>query len=250
MRGMDRVLKLLDPPVSDPDVSHGYLDLLGEHPVQDSFAQRLMQSAALPQIYERLWRPALIGLAKGPLGPTTVQEMALIRDLLALAPGDTVLDVACGPGNVARALAPAVGPEGLVVGLDASATMLAEAVRETERSPYRERVEYVRADAVSLPFPADTFGAVSCFAALYLFERPFEALASMVRVLRPGGRLAILTTRRMPGIGPLNDVFGQLSGVRMFGDDEVAEHLRELGLTEVTRRTAGLMQFLGGRLPA
>lgn len=243
---MERVLKLLEPPVTDPDRTRGYLDLLPEGPGDDSIAQRLMRSSALPQIYERLWRPALIGLAKGPLGPSTAQEMALIRDLLALSPGDVVLDVACGPGNVARALAPAVGEAGLVVGLDASASMLDQAVAETARSPYRERLEFVRADAVSLPFHTGCFDAVSCFAALYLFDWPFEALSSMARVLRPGGRLAILTTRRLPGIGPLNDVFGRLSGVRMFGDDEVSAALAERGFTEVRRRRSGLMQFVAG----
>ncbi len=218
-------------------------------PMDRTLAQRLMHSAALPAIYERLWRPALLGLAKGPLGPTMAQEMTLLRGMLALAPGARVLDVACGPGNVARALAAHVGDTGRVVGLDASPTMLAKASSESARYVYRDRLRFVRADAVELPFRPASFDAVSCFAALYLFDRPFDALAAMAGTLRPGGRLAIMTTRRAPLLGPLNEVFGQVSGVRMFGDAEVESAFGRLGLTGVTRRTTGLIQFVSGQRP-
>lgn len=244
---MDRVLKLLDPSLPAPSSGKGYLDLLGDGPSRDSIAQRLMNSTALPLIYERLWRPAFLGLAKGPTGPTTAQEMAMLRDMLALAPGSVVLDVACGPGNVARALATHVGDSGLVVGLDASATMLSRAVAETTRFLYADRLEYVRADAVTLPFRPGSFDAVSCFAALYLFDRPFDALDSMVRALKPGGHLAIMTTRRLPAAGPLNDAFAQLSGVRMFTDTELTQALSARGLTEIRQRTTGFIQFLSAR---
>ncbi|NRQ34454.1 class I SAM-dependent methyltransferase [Nonomuraea sp. NN258] len=207
----------------------------------ESIAQRLMRSRVLPEIYERLWRPALIGLAKGPLGPTTAQEMALLRSMLAAGPGMRILDVACGPGNTTRALASGVRPGGLVVGLDASPTMLARAARDT---PPGDRVAFVLADVLDLPFPPRTFDAVSCFAALYLFDRPFDALDAMALALKPGGRLAVLTTRRVPGLGRLNDVFGALGGIRMFGDREVTEALAKRGFTGIRQRRTSLMQFV------
>ena len=69
--------------------------------------------------------------------------------------------------------------------------MLAQAVRET---PGHDPVGYVRADAADLPFADATFDAISCYGALYLMDDPFAALHEMVRVLKPGGRIAVLTT--------------------------------------------------------
>jgi len=244
LTALDRIRGLLIPVLPEPTSDPGYLDLLGEASPAGSPAQRLMRSGFLPRIYERFWRPALVGAMKGPLGPDTGQEEALVRAMLALGPADLVLDVACGPGNVTRALARDVDDEGLVVGIDASATMLARAVGDTAPG----HIGYVRGDAVDLPFRPASFDAVSCLAALYLFDRPFEALAGMARVLRPGGRIALMTTRRLPLAGPVNDLAGALSGIRMFGDREVTDALTRLAFSGVRQKTYGLMQFVSGRL--
>ncbi|HEX2313925.1 MAG TPA: methyltransferase domain-containing protein [Thermomonospora sp.] len=253
----ERIAELLDAPPADPDVSTGYLDLLG--PAAEpapTFTQRLMQSSLLPRVYERFWRPIGFNLAKGwPVGPDTAEENALARRWLGLGrPGEprkpdaVVLDLACGPGNVTRALAEGVGPGGLVVGLDASATMLAKAVAE----PAPGTVGYVRGDAVHLPFRDGVFDAVCCFGGLYLFEDPWAALDQMTRVLRPGGRLAILTTRR-PGL-PVADeaahLAGRLAGVTVFDDREVVRALEDRGFRRIRRRRLPLMQFAAGVLDA
>jgi SAM-dependent methyltransferase len=244
---VDRVLKLLDQAPPEPDVGHGYLDLLGEEATaHDTVAQRLMRSGGLPRIYENLWRPVLFGLSKGgPLGPSTTEEYALAREWLGLpdTPGATVLDVACGPGNVTRALASGLTGEGLVVGVDASATMLGRAVEDTSEP----RVAYVRCDAIDLPFQEDAFDAVCCFGALYLFEDPWAALASMARVLRPGGRLVVLTTRRprLPLLGRGMGALSHLAGIRMFGPAELTEALAAGGFSATHRRSYGVMQFAG-----
>ncbi|MEU1732734.1 methyltransferase domain-containing protein [Streptosporangium sp. NPDC020145] len=247
---LDRVRELLDPTLlglaGRDATAGGYLDLLGAEPA-GSPVQWLMRSGFLPGIYERVWRPAVLGAMKGPFGPGTRQELALVGRMLELGPGDRVLDVACGPGNVTRALADGVGPAGLAVGLDASASMLARAVRDT-RARDLGNVGYVRGDAAGLPFLPGCFDAVSCLAALYLFEHPFEALAGMARVLRPGGRIAVMTTRRVPYGGPLNALVGVASGVRLFGDEEVVEALNRLGFSGLRHRAYGLVQFVNGRL--
>ena len=102
----------------------------------------------------------------------------------------------CSTSPAARATPPAPwwtrsGPTDSRSASDSSATMLAQAVRDT---PPGSPVGYVRADAVDLPFDDATFDAVSCYGALYLMDDPFGALREMIRVLAPGGRIAVLTT--------------------------------------------------------
>ena len=204
-----------------------------------------MQSSVVPAIYERWWRPALGRVAKGVLGPGMRDEIRIARLLLGLGPGDGVLDVACGPGNFTREFARVAGPTGLAVGIDASRTMLARAVRDT---PDRS-VAYVRGDAIQLPFREASFDAVCCFAALNLFDKPFEAIDHMVRVLTPGGRIALFTSCRARS-APLRTVEGLLApraGMRMFDRDEIVDALRERGMHDVHQRVTGLTQFVGAR---
>jgi ubiquinone/menaquinone biosynthesis C-methylase UbiE len=68
--------------------------------------------------------------------------------------------------------------------------MLALAVRNTRNA----NAAYVRADACALPFRDGSFDAICCFAALYLIERPMQALDEIARVLAPGGRVALLSS--------------------------------------------------------
>jgi SAM-dependent methyltransferase len=251
---LDRVLKLLESAPAEPNVGRGHLDLLGEAAEShDTVAQRLMRSGALPRIYEHVWRPVVFGLSKGgPLGPSTAEEYALARYWLGLAdtPDATVLDVACGPGNVTRALAEGMTEGGLVIGADASATMLERAVEDTPVRPGEAEVAYVRCDAIDLPFRQNTFDAVCCYGALYLFEDPWAAIGSMARVLRPGGHIVVLATRRprLPLVGEGMGALSRLTGIRMFGQTEIADALLKAGFSAVRRRSYGLMQFTGATL--
>src|SRR5207302_7980306 len=126
----------------------GYLDLLGdaEAPAPTGTTQRLMLTSAVPAIYERWWRPALGRVAKGVLGPGMADEHRIARLLLGLSPGDGVLDVACGTGNFTRDFARSVGPDGLVVGIDVSETMLTRAVGDSAAARLSNRAAYVRGD--------------------------------------------------------------------------------------------------------
>jgi SAM-dependent methyltransferase len=244
-----RTVPLLEPGLRSPEpaVRDGYLDLVGgESPRSTGPAQDLMLTGIVPAIYERWWRPALGRIAKGVFGPGMPEEQRIARLLLGLAPGDGVLDVACGPGNFTRRFGRAVGPAGLVVGIDASPTMLARAVRDTDS----DHVAYVRGNAVALPFRDASFDAVCCFAALHLFSEPFTALDHMTRVLTPGGRIAIFTscrTRSAP-LRSLDRLAARRTGMRMFDRDEITDALRSRGFSEIRLRVAGLTQFVGGRL--
>jgi SAM-dependent methyltransferase len=227
----------------------GYVDVLVRDLGQEGIARELMQTTALSAVYERWWRPALGRIAKGALGPGMADERRIARLLLALSPGDGVLDVACGPGNFSRDFARAVGPEGLVVGIDASRPMLERAVRETSAAGL-DNVAFVYGDAAVLPFRDASFDAVCCFAALNLFAEPLKALDQMTRVLTPGGRIAIFTSCRSRShvLARAESTLTARSGLRMFDQNEVVAALRERGFARVSQRISGLTQFVGGRL--
>ncbi|MDQ3759890.1 MAG: methyltransferase domain-containing protein [Actinomycetota bacterium] len=228
---------------------HGYLDLLGEDALDSTgVTQDLMLTRVVPVIYERWWRPALARAAKGLTGPGMAEEVRIARLFLGLGKGDSVLDVACGPGNFSRAFAQAAGDDGLVVGIDASATMLGRGAEDTRKAGV-SNLALVRGDATALPFEDSSFDCVCCFAALHLFAEPLHALDEMRRVLAPGGRIAIMTSIRRPvTLPPMKPVVEKLSGMRVFEPDEITGALDERGFEDVRCRVSGLVQFVGGRL--
>jgi arsenite methyltransferase len=120
--------------------------------------------------------------------PDVVDQRHRTRALLALQPGERVLDIGSGPGFLAAEMAAEVGPEGQVHGVDPSDSMLAMARRRA--AP----VEYASGDALTLPYEDGTFdAAVSTQVYEYIADMP-GALAEARRVLKPGGRLLILDT--------------------------------------------------------
>ena len=237
-----RVQALLARPATLVD---GYLDVLGVDQVPQTTAQRVMGSTLLPRIYERLWRPVLFF---GFTLRNTVDEDRQKLRLLEIVAGDCVLDVACGPGNTTRTFVGEVGTNGLVVGVDSSASMLAQAVRET---PDDDPIGYVRGDAADLPFGDDTFDAISCYGALYLMDDPFVSLQEMVRVLKPGGRIAVLTTcaRGPAQLRRVSVAASQLAPLRLFDVHEVTMALRAAGLVDVERKVSAASQTVSARRP-
>jgi SAM-dependent methyltransferase len=247
----ERTLELIEPSrrPAAPVLDSGYLDLLGDERAAGSLpSQRLMETAGLALIYERLWRPVLGRMLMGAMGPGMGDERRLAIEMLELDLGDTVLDVACGPGNFTRAFAPVVEEAGLVVGIDASSAMLARAVLETEA----DNVAYVRGDASAMRFRDGSFDAVCCFAALYLIEDPLAAIEEIVRVLAPGGRVALLSSvnRGLLPASLANAVARPLTGIRIFGRDELTRALGRRRMARVAQRVSGLGQFVSARKPA
>lgn len=244
LRRLDDVLELEETAAVSAD---GYVDLLGgegsRHPT--GLAQRLMESTAVPRIYERWWRPALGRIAKGVGGPSMEDEAAAARRLLDLRPGAFVVDLACGPGNFTRAFSRDVGPDGFVVGVDLSTTMLRRAVRDTDAA----NVCYVRGDAADLPYRPGSVDAICCFAALHLFADAERALDGMAQALRPGGRLVVLTSERPSSTigGFVTGLGGRLTGMRIFGPGELPELLADSGLEVTHHERSGAVQITAAR---
>lgn len=120
----------------------------------------------------------------------------------ALAPqvNPLVLDVATGTGRLPLALARHPEFDGFTIGVDLSRQMLHHATRTIY--PYDHRAAFIHAPAERLPFPNDSFDAVTCLEALEFMEEPRAVLAELVRVLRPGGLLLVtqrINTRFLPG---------------------------------------------------
>lgn len=115
---------------------------------------------------------------------------SVLAERLTLSPGARVLDVGCGTGDDARMLASLVGPDGHVIGIDASETMIRVA-RERSRASSLP-VEFAVGDALNLDFPDSAFGACRCETVLmHVDGEPADAIAEMVRVTRPGGRVVL-----------------------------------------------------------
>jgi ubiquinone/menaquinone biosynthesis C-methylase UbiE len=222
-----RLVELLRPERTPrrPVLRDGYLDLLGsDDPTGGGPGQRLMVSRVLPVIYERLWRPLGGRLLMGALGPSMSGERRIALELLEIAAGDAVLDVACGPGNFTRAFADAAGPDGLVVGLDASRTMLAQAARERPG----DGVEYVRASATDLPFADGSFDAVACRVAAHHFDDVGAAIREMARVA--ADRVLLVDNLFMSDDAEEADRVRDASHIRNYTEAEWRGFFEEAGL--------------------
>jgi ubiquinone/menaquinone biosynthesis C-methylase UbiE len=118
--------------------------------------------------------------------------------LYALAPesGERVLDVGCGPGHLLAMVAPTVGPEGDVYGLDVAPGMLESATQRL--AALDAPAALYRGDARALPFADEVFDAVVLTETLELFSETDAAavLSEIRRVLEPGGRLVVASMER------------------------------------------------------
>jgi SAM-dependent methyltransferase len=231
-----RALDLLADPPTDPDVSNGYLDLL--EMAEDQTVPKntgAIQAAWASPIGSMLYDNAQA------LSRRLISAWQHPVEWLDIPSGGTALDVGSGPGNVTASLARAAGPDGLALGVDISEPMLARAVRSEAGS----NVGFIRADAQRLPLRDNTVDAVVSLAVLQLIPNPAAALAEMARVLRPGGRLAVM----VPTAGSTARFWRMLPdvGVHIFGDDEIGDILEDNGFAGVRVKNAGTIQWVRGK---
>ena len=137
--------------------------------------------------------------AKGPLGRLIAFVMAretaepnrrAINEL-EVAETDHVLDIGCGPGTALSELATRT-PEGHASGIDPSPLMVRLAQRRNGALIDQGRVTVARADISALPFPDSTFDKALCVHVIYFWDDLDHGFREIARVLKPGGRLALL----------------------------------------------------------
>ncbi|HLT21739.1 MAG TPA: class I SAM-dependent methyltransferase [Thermomicrobiales bacterium] len=124
-----------------------------------------------------------------------------------LLPGDHILDLGCGTGTHFDWIANLIGPEGKIVGLDPDPENIAKARERIANASYRDQVELVQGRLTErLPFDDGTFDIVWCAGSLQYVPTPVEAIREMMRVVRPGGRVAVQDVEmNSMMLGPLPD---------------------------------------------
>lgn len=233
-----RALKLLDPQryTRIETASPGYYDLLDDDPPPvHTVVQRLMRTRVYSAGYQ-IARPIGRKLVSGANAPGRDEDCAQVGAWLGLQSDTVVLDIGCGPGNFTGTFGGHVAPDGLAIGVDASNAMLRRAVADNP-GPC---VAYLRGDAENLPFADGVADAVSCLAALYLINQPFRAISEFARVLKPGGRVVVLTSLAPGGIR--STLLQATGGIRWFGRDEITRCLDDVGFTEIEQHIGGLSQ--------
>jgi demethylmenaquinone methyltransferase / 2-methoxy-6-polyprenyl-1,4-benzoquinol methylase len=152
-------------------------------------------------------------------------------EIAAVAPGDAVLDVCCGTGDLTFELAARVAPGGRVVGCDFSEPML-DLAREKAASRDAGAVRFEWADALNLPYDADRFDAATVGFGVRNFADRDRGLRELGRVVRPGGRVVVLefTKPRRPPFSTFYSLwFDRLAPVlgRLSDDPEAYAYLTE-----------------------
>ena len=212
-----RVLDLIDVSIGEPTTV--------------TAEQRLMESQLVARIYERFWRPTFVRLLAGKGAGAAVGglsgELFIHKHGLALddRPGPW-LDLSCGPGAFARALA-AAAPGALIVGLDISRAMLDVAA---QRTGGYTNVVLVRADAHALPFVDGSFGGVNNAGALHAYDDPELVFREIRRVLRPGGLYVGSTFAEAPSL--LGRLTARAAGIRRFQPSELRAWLQRIGFAD------------------
>jgi len=142
-------------------------------------------SESVASIYEDIYVPRIF-----------IPWARLLLEQANLRAGESVLDVATGPGTVARLAAEEVRSNGRVVAADISAAMI-EIARRKPRQPGAAEIHYVVSPAAPLIAPGSAFDVVTCQQGLQFFPDRAAAIREMHRSLRPGGRLVLAVWREI-----------------------------------------------------
>lgn len=130
-------------------------------------------------------------------------------DLSGVRAGEQVLDLAGGTGDLGLQLARKLGPKGMLVLSDINAAMLGHGRERMIDKGRIDNVRFAQANAEALPFADNSFDCLTIGFGLRNVTDKDQALASMYRVLKPGGRLLVLEFSKpnVPGLGKLYDEY-------------------------------------------
>ncbi|MBI3774146.1 MAG: bifunctional demethylmenaquinone methyltransferase/2-methoxy-6-polyprenyl-1,4-benzoquinol methylase UbiE [Gammaproteobacteria bacterium] len=154
-------------------------------------------------------------------------------EMTGLRTGQRVLDLAGGTGDLAALMAPLVGDHGEVVLSDINASMLDVGRARLVDRGIVDNVTFVQADAESLPFPDNHFDCITIAFGLRNVTNKDRALASMFRVLKPGGRLLVLEFSKptLAALRPMYDTYSfkvlPVLGKAITGDAASYQYLAE-----------------------
>lgn len=195
---------------------------------------KLREQMAAARAYEDLFVPAIFR-----------QWAPLFAKIAHVGPGTRVLDVACGTGILARELAARVGPSGSVTGLDLLPGMLEVAKQ------IAPNIEWEQGTAQDLPFRDQSFDVVVSQFGLMFFPDRTKSLREMLRVLAPGGHLAVAVWDSLDNIPAFADEVAALERIagRVAADAlrapfvlgnraELEQLARDAGISNVTVRTS------------
>lgn len=162
----------------------------------ESRARRLAEEASV-DLRGRLSGATALHRSERPcyVGPPSLFRIAQftqalkkrLETLLRLGPGQRVLDIGCGPGIDTISLSALVAPDGMAVGVDFDAQMIATARKRARAAATGHLACHVQADAARLPYTTDFFDACRCERVLQHVRNGHAVVAEMARVTRPGG---------------------------------------------------------------
>jgi len=165
-------------------VRDNIVDMIGDVPAGITMAQKSNHWSLTATVYEDTWRVNSLGMLTGETFPIEEEQRLLVQWLKPKA-DELIMDVGCSTALYARAVAKEA-PEAQVVALDFSLPMLEEARRRINSE--KARIYLTRADAMNMPFFADSFDALVCGGSLNEFADPRKVLYECRRVLKKGGR--------------------------------------------------------------
>ena len=177
---------------------------------------------------------SIVELLKRNFGVDYNQIVGKVVELADIKPGDKALDIATGTGSIAISLANHADNKCQIIGIDITETMLAKARENIKKFGLEEVIDFMRVSAEELPFNDSGFDAVTSSLAIHHMNVK-KVLAEIVRVLKPGGRLAIAdvsaNSRWRTPIGKIYRYLDHLEMSRMMSEN-ISEDLSAEFYTE------------------
>ncbi len=155
----------------------------------------------------------------------------VILGLLALTPEDQYVEIGCGGGELLQF---ALETAGSGAGIDHSPDMVEISHENNAQAVASGRTQIVQGDVADLPWEDGRFSAAASANMFFFVEEPEKALAEVCRVLRPGGRFAMVTSADTL---PVRLTLGWLYRLKSYSNDKMTEMLQQAGFVDITVST-------------